>query len=126
LISLRRTSKITAAAIAAAVTKRYTAARIARAYTHALLGMTHQDIACIRQAFPLYIRPLGIKKEAAGLLGQMAKRCTAPYISRPAAYRPEGEAQQLLWSTELRTTDIYSLALDLPAGQDFTQGLIVR
>ena len=98
--------------------KRYTHARIRRILLRAYLGLPASACA------PEYIRLLGLRKEAGGLMRQLRERCAAPLVVRPArdaAALPEAEREKLRLETAL--TDIWNCFTPViqPAGEDYTK-----
>jgi predicted nucleotidyltransferase len=114
---------------ATAKCKRYTMARIKRAAMQALLGITPDDIELIRTEKPVHARLLGFSRRADGLVGELARRSTIPFVMRPPEYHPQGPAAERLWQIDLTASDIYALANKNPAARqgkrDFTEKLIV-
>lgn len=114
---------------AAVKCRRYTLARIKRAAMLALLGVTADDVALLRAEQPVYARLLGYARQAEGLVGELGRRATIPFVARPGSFRPEVGAMERLWQTDLRAGDLYALAHKNPAsrqgGRDYTERMIV-
>lgn len=109
--------------------KRYTLARIRRAAMQALLGITAQDIATLRQAQPTYARLLGYSRRVDGMVNELANRCSIPFIARAAQFQPADTNQARLWQLDLLVGNLYALMMKNPAqrrgDRDFTEKLIV-
>ena len=99
-------------------TKRYTHARLSRAATNALLGVT-KDFAAANSA-PTYARILGFKKKAAPLLRAIKERSSLPLITKAADFDPS----EPLFALDVRAQDLWSLGCANPSlkksGRDFT------
>ena len=92
-------------------TKRYTYTRLQRAALGVILGMRPSDLAAYEKAGgPAYIRVLGFRPRAAGLLGEMTRRAALPVITHGKAMDElEGPAASML-TKELEVGDIYRLS----------------
>ena len=92
-------------------TKRYTYTRIQRAALGIILKMNQQKMAAYEDAGgPAYIRILGFRRKAAGLLSEITSRATLPVITHGKAMdNLEGIAAQML-NQELEVGDIYRMA----------------
>ncbi|MCC8014728.1 MAG: nucleotidyltransferase [Eubacterium sp.] len=107
--------------ISALKSKRYTESKLKRALLHILLDIKKEDVFPLPQA--PYIRVLGVKKEAKGLLPELKEKAKAPVIInvKKDAEGLDGNAKKILekeiFSTGLR--DAKNKAFD------FTEGLIV-
>ena len=101
--------------LAAAKTKRYTHTYLSRLIIHTLLNLERSPQE------PMYIRVLGIRKEARPLLGLLSKNAALPVITNPK------QAQAAL-SQDLFATELYNIALkqnNIPELDEFRQGLII-
>ena len=92
-------------------TKRYTYTRLQRAALGVILGMCPKTLAAHENAGgPAYIRVLGFRREAAGLLGEMTRHAALPVITTGEAMdKLEGLAAAML-AKEFEVGDIYRLA----------------
>ena len=102
--------------------KRYPMARIKRALCSLLLGITKQAEQALTRA-PLYARVLGVKKESISLLSLLSKTARIPLLCSAKEF----PAQNPLFELDTWATDFYSTlqAPPLPAGRDYTQGLLI-
>ncbi len=94
-------------AIDAAVSKRYTRARIARIVWSAFLGIQKPPLPVA----PAYIRVLGMNSKGKALLAQAKTTATLPVIVKPADYDNQNDA---LFRLDVLATDLYSLAYANP------------
>lgn len=95
--------------IARVKSKRYTRARIARSFAHALVGFTREVADAL--PVPSYARVLGLRLEAAPLLRAVRERASVPLVHRAAPFEREGGASLAL---DVRATDLRGLCC--PAG----------
>lgn len=104
-------------------TKRYPLARIRRLVLSAFLGVTKQDAMGI----PPYCRVLGVRRESAFLLSQLAKTSSIPLILRASDGKKLTDRGSRLLQLEQTATDLYSLAYPRirPCGREFTQKLVI-
>ncbi len=102
--------------------KRYPMARIKRALCSLLLGITKQAEQALTRA-PLYARVLGVKRESISLLSLLSKTARIPLLCSAKEF----PAQNPLFELDTWATDFYSTlqAPPLPAGRDYTQGLLI-
>ena len=101
--------------------KRYTWARLSRLLTHALLGMTQDEVN--DHPMPTYARLIGARRDAGPLLGELDRRATLPIASSAAQLREDA-----CFALECRATDIWSLLHDDAsqrlAGREFTEKFV--
>ena len=90
--------------IARVKSKRYTRARIARSFAHALVGFTREVADAL--PVPSYARVLGLRLEAAPLLHAVRERASVPLVHRAAPFEREGGASLAL---DVRATDLRGL-----------------
>lgn len=112
--------------IGGAATRRYTRARIARLLIHLLLGIDAANMGLIRKKLPGYIRVLGVKKEASGLLGLLSKESKIPVIIQPAGFTGT-KLQHYMLCKDILATDIYhACCTGSPGlvGRDYTNKFI--
>nr|HML45814.1 nucleotidyltransferase family protein [Clostridia bacterium] len=104
--------------------KRYTRARLSRVLTQALLGMDKALADSVPK--PGYARLLGFRRQSAPLLRQIQDRAAIPIVTRPAAYRKQGDP---VFALDLRAGDLWALGCAdeaFRAGRrDLTQGVII-
>lgn len=104
--------------------KRYTHARLSRVLTQALLGMDKALADSVPR--PGYARLLGFRRQAAPLLRQIQNRAAIPVVTRPAAYRKQGDPA---FALDLRAGDLWALGCADEAyrtgRRDLTQGVII-
>ena len=105
-------------------TKRYTYTRLQRAALGVILGMHPADLAAYEDAGgPAYIRVLGFRREAAGLLGEMTRCAVLPVITTGRAMdKLEGTAAAML-AQEIEAGDIYRLAFGGVVGYRHERGI---
>lgn len=122
-IAAARTAKTREALLSLVKSKRYTHARLSRAATHALLGVT-KDFTAANSA-PTYARILGFKKEAAPLLRAIKESASIPLITKAADFDPD----EPLFALDVRAQDLWSLGCNNPAlrksGRDFTTSPVI-
>jgi len=68
-------------AVSAIATRRYSRARVRRAFIHGLVGYREADAALFRQELPVYARPLAMSHIGQQLLGQMNLPCIGAKIA---------------------------------------------
>ena len=117
--------------LSAVKTKRYTLTRLQRTAMSVILGIDKVDMdhfeAC---GGAQYIRVLGFRKEASGLLGDMSKKASLPIITHGAEIDKllgeEGTASKML-AKELEAGDIYRLSTGAEGGfrSERGQGIVV-
>jgi len=113
------------AILQAAKTKRYTYSRLARGMLHALLDITPEKQALLRRELPLYAYPLALTAKGGELLSHWKKQGHVPIIDRPAAYRPQTQAERTLWQIEEDAMELYRLLCPtLPAGSLYTHQVV--
>lgn len=91
-----------------AKTKRYTHSRIRRAVLCRQFDISADDI----QIEVPYCRLLGFNKNCAGVMGDLVKKCSLPFITRYSDIEKLDEDVQYIFSLEEKTTDIYNLSLE--------------
>ena len=98
-------------------TKRYTRARLSRAATNVLLGVTKEFAAA--NPSPTYLRLLGFREDARPLLHEIRRRASLPVVAKCADYK----ASDPLFALDLRARDLWALGAKNPAaraaGADF-------
>ncbi len=109
--------------LAAAATRRYAPARIQRALTAMLAGLTKADLALFGQAGegPRYLRILGFSRKGRRLLQIMRKRARLPVIMNASDFLEHGGDPVLTRMAELdiTATDLWMLARGIACGRDF-------
>jgi len=105
-------------------TKRYTYTRIQRAALRVILGMCQSGLTAYEEAGgPAYIRVLGFRRNATGLLSEMSRRATLPVITHGKAMdKLEGLAASMM-AKEFEVGDIYRLAFGGPKGYRHERGM---
>jgi len=113
-------------------TKRYAYARLKRAAAHLLLDIRRDTFHSLHNTGgPRYIRVLGFRKDAAGLLGEMAGRASLPVITDlKKAGAVLDEAGMAMLNKDIYSTDIYYLACENGknthgVGHEYYNGMIV-
>lgn len=101
----------------AAKTRRYPYARLSRLCTHALLGVTQQQLD--DEPLPTAAWLLGFRQEATPLFTKI-KQNGFPIIGKAADYT----SNEAWFRTELMAYDLWALGCGLPAGLGFTQGVV--
>lgn len=104
------------ALLSLAKTRRYSYARLSRLCTHALLGITQEQL--LQEPLPTAAWLLGFREDARPLLSRL-KKSGFPIIGKAADVR-EGGAW---FRTELRAYDLWALGCGLPSGLGFIQGV---
>jgi len=104
----------------AAKTKRYTYTRLQRTVLGMVLGVSSRDMEEYdRHGGVQYIRVLGFRKEAAGLVGEITRRATLPVITTGAdidkILHGGGLAAKML-ASELTAGDVYRVASNTSGG----------
>ena len=69
------------------------------------------------------LRVLGFRKDAAHVLTALSQN--AALLTKPADYRQLDNVSQEIFAKEIQATDIHSLLCGLPAGRDFSQGVVM-
>lgn len=90
--------------------KRYTLARIKRIIMNALIGVSAADAA----AAPRYIRVLGVKASAVGLLSEMSRVAALPVITRGEDAAKLGSEAQRSLKLDARAWELYESISPLP------------
>lgn len=101
-------------------TKRYTLARLRRISMCALLGITENDLDIAP-----YIRVLGIRKEAQGLLAQLCKKSALPVVVRYADLSSLPAPARRLSEIDTTASEIACMAENSPARFDYAEPLIL-
>lgn len=98
--------------------KEITYTRIARVFTHVLLGITAKEAKQAKEDVKArYARILGFKESAkAGLLRQLKQQSQIPLIAKPSEYHPEGTAAWI-YEVDLRSADLYELLIAQRVGK---------
>lgn len=106
--------------------KRYSLARIRRICMNALIGITREvKAAAMNGKTPLYLRVLGVRKDAMHVLSALSNQASIPVITR---YRDADKlpgASQLLIKLDTMATSIRSLIFGGSAVREFSFPLIV-
>lgn len=100
-------------------TRRYPYARLNRLCTHALLGLTAEQLNA--EPLPTAAWLLGFREKARPLLSQL-KKSGFPIIGKAADYTGDSA----WFRTELLAHDLWALGAGLPAGLALTQGVAVE
>lgn len=105
-------------------TKRYTHARLSRAATNALLGVTREFAK--HYSHPTFIRILGFQRGSAPLLRAIKENAILPMVTKAADF----DAREPLFALDLRAQDLWSLGVKGPSlrtsGRDFTTSPIIE
>jgi len=117
--------------LSAVKTKRYVYTRLQRAVCSILLGIDSADMELFEQNGGVqYIRVLGFRKEAAGLVGKIVRKARLPVITHGAAVDSllagNGAAGKML-AQELMAGDVYRIATKENGGylSERGQGIVV-
>lgn len=102
-----------------AKTRRYPYARLSRLTTHALLGMTHQQLAA--EATPPCAWLLGMRADARPLMKELKGRSRLPILSKAA----DADRSAPWFILEQRAYDLWALGAGLPSGLAMTQGVTI-
>ena len=115
--------------LAAVKTKRYTYTRLQRDVLKILLNILPLDMDIFEQHGGVqYIRVLGFRKEAAGVVGEMTRKANLPVVTHGAAMDKllqSGGAAAKMLSQELMAGDIYRLASGESGGYRSERGMSV-
>lgn len=104
----------------AAKTRRYSYARLSRLATHALLGITGEQLAS--SPVPQAAMLLGFRKGSKDLFAHMKAHGQLPIWGKAADFDRSAP-----WCrTEMLAYDLWALGAGLPAGHLLTQGIITR
>jgi predicted nucleotidyltransferase len=98
--------------------KRYTLSRIKRILINCLLGIDKNAAPLLRNS-SRYARVLGVREKSKKLLSLFSKTSSIPIITSPAGFSSKSLA------LDIYATDIRALLEQKPAGQDYTNRLIV-
>ena len=102
-----------------AKTRRYPYARLSRLATHALLGLTGDQLHALPLPDAAWL--LGFRRDAAALLSCLAQRSRLPILGRSADLDPSHP-----WiASEALAHDLWALGAGLPAGLMRSQGVAV-
>jgi predicted nucleotidyltransferase len=110
-------------ALFAVKSKRYTLARLKRMLCAVLLGITKETQKRANEG-PRYLRVLGVKKEAKGLLGEIAKNAWVPLICKKSDAEQLDDDGRALYELDVLASDVAALSWGCRAGRDFTEPLI--
>lgn len=102
-----------------AKTRRYPYARLSRLATHALLGLTEDDLRAT--PLPPAAMLLGYRKDKRDLLPHIAAHGKMPIIGRAS----DGSNHGYCFALENRAYDVWSLGAGMPTGLMRTQGVTV-
>lgn len=110
--------------IEAVKTKRYTRTYIQRLLCHILLGIKKSDISIFKGLQnPPYARVLAFNDKGKLLLKNIKEKSSCPIITKAADFKSDNGPARILFSLDVRSTDIYSLGYRngrfRKAGQDF-------
>lgn len=102
-----------------AKTRRYPYARLSRLATHALLGLTDEQLAA--SSMPPAAWLLGFRRDARALFTHFKEKGNLPTIGKVA----DVDRSAAWLQAELRAYDVWALGAGLPAGLALTQGVTV-
>ena len=102
-----------------AKTRRYPYARLSRLATHALLGLTDEQLAA--SGMPPAAWLLGFRRDARALFTHFKEKGSLPIIGKAA----DVDRSAAWLQAELRAYDVWALGAGLPAGLALTQGVTV-
>ena len=104
--------------------RRYTMARLKRICMCALLGLYDNPMDKLAG---LYIRILGIRRDAMHLLSQMNEKAALPIVTRFADAERLNESQRRMLEADMLSSDIAAMATPCPAAAkfDFSQPLLI-
>ena len=104
--------------------RRYTMARLKRICMCALLGIYGNPMDKLDG---LYIRILGIRRDAMNLLSQMNEKAALPIVTRFADAERLNESQRRMLEADMLSSDIAAMATPCPAAAkfDFSQPLLI-
>ena len=109
--------------ILAVKSKRYTYARLSRICQNILLGVTKDFVQ--KNAAPSYVRVLGFRRDAQGLLRTIKENASIPLVTKAADY----DRSDPLFSLDVRAQDLWSLGCTSPglqsSGRDFITGPVI-
>jgi len=100
-------------------TRRYPYARLSRLATHALLGLTDEQLAS--SGMPPAAWLLGFRRDARALFTHFKEKGNLPIIGKAA----DVDRSAAWLQAELRAYDVWALGAGLPAGLALTQGVTV-
>lgn len=122
-LSAARAAKTREELLSLVKTKRYTHARLSRAATSALLGIT-KDFAA-QHSVPTYAHILGFRKDAAPLLRAIKENSSISIITKAADFDPADP----LFALDVRAQDLWSLGCSnkelRKSGRDFTTSPVI-
>ncbi len=92
-------------------TKRFTHSRIRRAVLSSIIGVTNDDL----QISVPYCRLLGFNKKNSNKLGDLAKKCSLPFVVNYSdILKLNSENASRVFELENKSSDLYSLTLQKP------------
>ena len=111
--------------LGAVKTKRYAYARLRRAAAHLLLDIRRDTFDMLNNTGgPRYIRVLGFRRDAEGLLGEMTRRASLPVVTDiKKAGEVLDEAGMIMLKKDIEATDIYYLACEKNEDKKNTHGV---
>jgi predicted nucleotidyltransferase len=111
--------------LAAIKSKRYTAARLRRILACALLGITKDMVRAF--PVPLYLRVLGVRRESAGLLSQLAQSSCLPVVTGKSDYDALSDEAKAMLDIDLLAGELLSMAAPVPypPEYEFTRPLMM-
>lgn len=109
-------------ALCAVKCKRYTRARLSRAMTQAMLGMSRKLTDRITE--PPYARLLGFRRDAVSMLHEISRQATVPVETRGSRLRETGGET---FAVEMRASDLWALGCERrrEACRDLTEKMLV-
>lgn len=122
--SCRQSSDITEF-LSKAKTKRFTMARIRRIMLYSLLGIDANFMTS--NPMPLYIRVLGIRKEALPLLSELSHNSSLPVIKDYSDTKKLSDAAKAQLALEVSSDEIYNMSASkrTPVVNDFSLPLLI-
>lgn len=109
--------------ILAVKSKRYTYARLSRICQNILLGVTKDFVQ--KNAAPSYVRVLGFRRNAQGLLRAIKENASIPLVTKAADY----DRADPLFALDVRAQDLWSLGCSTAglrsSGRDFITGPVI-
>ena len=111
--------------LAAVKTRRYTLARLRRISMHALLGVDKAFLA--RHPAPLYLRVLGVRRDALALLSALSERASLPVVTGHEGYAALDAAAKEQFALDLFAGELLAMASPAPepAKNEFLRPLLI-